>query len=166
MLETFLETSFVKCSVEWWQHCGMFSRVNLCTFTRLQGGLLTPRGICSMYVCIDGFYGTRLYFRRPRVGCAFGAVVCTIQARKRYIECWKIKEAASLNIKGPLYSCLLITHTTSEGKTVVACWHVTHTTSEGKTAVVCWHVTHTTSEGKTAVACWHELGEDVPILWV
>ena len=36
----------------------------------------------------------------------FSAVVCKIQARKRYIE--SIKEAASLKVKDPLYSCLLI----------------------------------------------------------
>ena len=44
----------------------------------------------------------------------FSAAACKIQASKRYIESLplvpKIKEAVSLKVKGPLYSCLLITY--------------------------------------------------------
>ena len=35
---------------------------------------------------IDGFHGAWLHFWRARVGCALGAVVYKIQARKHYIE--------------------------------------------------------------------------------
>ena len=42
----------------------------------------------------------------------FSAVVCKIQASKRYVESLvlRIKEAASLKVKVSLYSCLLIAY--------------------------------------------------------
>ena len=44
-------------------------------------------------------------------GSVFSTAVCKIQARKRYLESLpsvpKIKEAASLKVKGPLCGCLL-----------------------------------------------------------
>ena len=56
------------------------------------------------------------------MGCGFtsrgqesGSAMCKIQASKRYIKSLplvpnKIKEAASLKVKGLLHSCLLIMH--------------------------------------------------------
>ena len=43
-------------------------------------------------------------------GSAFSAAVCRIQASKSYVESLvlRIKEAASLKVKGSLYTCLLI----------------------------------------------------------
>ena len=55
---------------------------------------------------IDGFQRGGFTSR----GCVFSAVVC--QIRKRY----KRKEAASLKLKGLLYSCLLITRLPSVSK--------------------------------------------------
>ena len=44
------------------------------------------------------------------LGFVFSAAMCKIQASKSYVESLvlKIKEAASLKVKGSLYSCLLI----------------------------------------------------------
>ena len=41
-------------------------------------------------------------------GCVFGGVVCQTQSKKHYIEALplKIREAGSLKVEGPLYSCL------------------------------------------------------------
>ena len=51
--------------------------------------------------------------------CAFGAVVCKIQARKHYIKYFqKIKEAASLKVKCPLYSWLLVACLPSGSRTL------------------------------------------------
>ena len=75
-----LETSFAEHSVDDNDIVECFGHVNLWLhkfimhhgqgrlFSRLHGKLLTPRGMCSMYVCGDGFYGIRLHFRRARVG--------------------------------------------------------------------------------------------------
>ena len=41
-------------------------------------------GFSSIYV--GGFYGAWLYFGGQELGYAFGAAMCKIQAKKRYIE--------------------------------------------------------------------------------
>ena len=52
----------------------------------------------------------------------FSAAACEIQASKCYIESLplvpKDKEAASLKVKGPLYSCLLIARLPSGSRTL------------------------------------------------
>ena len=56
----------------------------------------------------------------------FSAAVCKIQESKHYIESLpsvpKDKQASSLKVKGPLYSCLLITHLPSRSRTLN--WHL------------------------------------------
>ena len=63
--------------------------------------------------------------RSQELGSVFSTVVCKIQASERYIESLllvlKDKKAASLEVKGPLYSCLLISCLPS-GKTLN--WHL------------------------------------------
>ena len=55
-------------------------------------------------------------------GSRFCAAVCKIQASKYYIESLPLvlkdkKKAASLKVKGPLYSCLSNVHLPSESRT-------------------------------------------------
>ena len=55
-----------------------------------------------------------------KLGSVFSAAVCKIQASKRYIESLPLvlEEAASLKVKGPLFSCLLITCLPSQSRTL------------------------------------------------
>ena len=63
---------------------------------------------------IDSFHGAWLHFRKGKSQSVFSAVVCKIQASKRYVESFPlvlkdtcVKETASNKVKGSLYSCLL-----------------------------------------------------------
>ena len=60
--------------------------------------------------CIDGFMGRGFTSGGQESGFVFSAAVCKIQASKCYVESLvlRINEAASLKVKGSLYSCLLI----------------------------------------------------------
>ena len=90
-------------------------------YTKITHCLGQPMHVCTCNLnSIDGFHGVWLHFRRARVG--FSAVVCKIQASKCYIKSLPsvqmIREAASLKVKGPLYSCLLIMHSSSGSRTL------------------------------------------------
>ena len=57
--------------------------------------------------------GCGFTFRGQESESVFSVAVCKIQASKRYIESLPLvpkdkRSCASLNVKGPLYSCLLI----------------------------------------------------------
>ena len=64
-----------------------------------------------------------LTFRGQESGSGFSAALCKIQAGKHFIKFFPIvlkdkKKAASLKLKGPLYSCLPIVHLPSASRTL------------------------------------------------
>ena len=75
---------------------------------------------------IDGFMGHGFASWGQELVFAFGAVVYKLQTRKSYIESLplvlKVKEAGSLKVKVPLYSCLLIVCLPSGSRTLN--WHL------------------------------------------
>ena len=114
---------FSKPSFAWSEGSGVQTNMNGCTmavgnrldhtcFHAVWNSGLGMRPHITM-VCIDGFHGAWLHFRRVRVR---GLCLVQLCAKYRlisatlspYYQCRKIKEATSLKVKGPLYSCLLI----------------------------------------------------------
>ena len=66
------------------------------------------------------FMGRGLTSGGQESGSVLSAAVCKIQASKCYIKSLPLvlKEAASLKVKGPLYSCLLIGRLPSGSRTL------------------------------------------------
>ena len=82
--------------------------------------------LCISVHLIDAFHGAWLHLPEGKSQGLFSATVCKIQASKCYIKYLllvpKEKEAASLKVKGLLYSCLLITCLPSGSRTLN--WHL------------------------------------------
>ena len=70
------------------------------------------------------FMGRGLTSGGQESGSAFSTAVCKFQASKHYIESLPLvrKEAASLKVKGPLHSCLLIVRLPPEVGRLIDIW--------------------------------------------